>query len=449
MRDLTRGPLLGHIVAMALPIAVGMLVQTLYFVVDLYFVSRLGGVALAGVSAAGNIMFLALALTQTLSVGVVASVSHAVGAEDRPRANLVFNQGVMLAGVLATVVLLGGYLGLADFYIGTIGADAETVAAGTTYLHWFLPAMALQFGMTVMGAALQGTGIVKPTMVVQLLSMLINTILTPILVAGWGTGHSLGVAGAGLSSTLAAGAGMIMMTIYFVRLEHYVRFDVGQLRPRWQVLKRMLSIGMPAGGEFGLMFVYLAVIYSVISGFGAAAQAGFGVGSRVMQAVFLPVMAIAFATPAIAGQNFGAQKADRVRETFRTAALMNIVFMGALTLFCQWRADWLVKSFSSDAEVFKVATVFMTIISWNFVASGLMFTCSGMFQALGNTLPSLAASATRLVTFVVPAFWLAQQPDFKIEHVWYLSVATVTFQALMSLGLLRWQFKHRLRFEAA
>ncbi len=84
MRDLTRGPLLGHIAAMATPIAVGMLVQTLYFLVDLYFVSRLGGVALAGVSAAGNAMFLVLALTQVLSVGTIAVVSHAVGAEDRP-----------------------------------------------------------------------------------------------------------------------------------------------------------------------------------------------------------------------------------------------------------------------------------------------------------------------------------------------------------------------------
>lgn len=426
--------------------AVGMLVQTMYYLVDLYFVSRLGGVALAGVSAAGNVMFLVLALTQMLSVGTVATVSHAVGAEDQPRANLVFNQAVMLAAVLAAATLLGGYLGLANLYIAIIGADAETVTAGATYLVWFIPAMALHFAMAAMGAALQGTGIVKPTMVVQMFTVLVNIILTPILVAGWFSGRPMGVAGAGLASTLAAAAGVLMMTVYFVRLEHYVRFEFRLLRPRTEVLKRMLGIGMPAGGEFALMFVYMAVIYAVIGGFGPTAQAGFGVGMRVMQAVFLPVMAIAFAVPAIAGQNFGARDADRVRETFRTAALMSVVFMVLLTLFCQWRPEWLVESFSNEAEVLAVATTFMTIISWNFVAVGLTFTCSGMFQAMGNTLPALASTATRLVTFVVPAFWLARQPGFRIEQVWYLSVATVTFQALMSLSLLRWQYTLRLRF---
>ena len=444
MRDLTRGSIPGHLFAMALPIAVGMLVQTLYFLVDLYFVSRLGGVALAGVSAAGNVMFLVMALTQMLSVGTMATVSHAVGAEDQPLANLIFNQAVMLAGVLAVATLLGGYLGLADLYIGAIGADSPTVAAGATYLHWFIPTMALQFAMVAMAAALQGTGIVKPTMVVQMLSVLLNIVLTPILVAGWLSGRPMGVAGAGLATTLAAASGVAMMAIYFIRLEHYVAFDASLLRPRVEVLKSMLGIGIPAGGQFALMFVYMAVIFKAISGFGATAQAGFGVGMRVMQAVFLPAMAIAFATPAIAGQNFGAREADRVRETFRVAALMIVAFMVLLTLLCQWRPQWLLQSFTSDLEVLGVATVFMTIISWNFAAAGVNFTCSGMFQAMGNTLPALAAAATRLVTFAVPALWLARQPGFRIEQIWYLSVATVTLQAVLSVGLVRWQFARRL-----
>ncbi len=446
MRDLTRGPLLGHIAAMATPIAVGMLVQTLYFLVDLYFVSRLGGVALAGVSAAGNAMFLVLALSQMLSVGTVAVVSHAAGAKDRPGANLAFHQAVMLAGLLAGATLLGGYLGLADLYINTTGADRETIVAGSLYLRWFVPALALQFATTAMGATLQGTGVVKPAMVVQLLGLLVNIILTPILVAGWGTGHPLGVRGAGLASSLSAAAAAATMVLYFVRLERYVRFDLRQLRLHSAVLRRMLGIGLPAGVEFFLMFVYMAVIYTVIRGFGSTAQAGFGVGVRMMQAVFLPALAIGFAAPAIAGQNFGARNAGRVRSTFRTAAVLNVAIMSALTGLCQWRPQWLVQGFATDAEILTVAAGFMNIISWNFVATGLVFTCSGMFQALGNTVPALAATATRLVTFVVPAFWLARQPGFYIEQVWYLSVATVALQAVVSLVLLRGQLARRLRF---
>ncbi len=447
MRDLTRGPIVGHIAAMAAPIAVGMLVQTLYFLVDLYFVSRLGGVALAGVSAAGNVMFLVLALTQMLSVGTIAVVSQAVGAEDRPRANRAFHQAVMLAAVLAAATLLGGYLGLADLYVGTIGADQATTAAGLLYLRWFVPAMALQFVITAMGAALQGTGVVKPTMVVQLLGLLTNIILTPILVAGWGTGHPLGVLGAGLASALAAAASASMMAFYFVRLERYVRFDPRQLRLHFGVLRRMLSIGMPSGAEFFLMFVYMAVIYSVIADFGSTAQAGFGVGVRMMQAVFMPAMAIALATPAIAGQNFGAKNPDRVRKTFTTCSAIIVVVMAALTLLFQWRPGAFLASFSSDADIPAAASGPISTIPWNFVATGLVFTCSSMFQGLGNTVPSLVSSATRIVSFVFPVFWLARQPDFYLEQVWYLSVATVTLQMVISLVLLRTEMAKRLRFE--
>lgn len=444
MRDLTRGPIPRHIVAMALPIAVGMTVQTLYYLVDLYFVSRLGDAALAGVSAAANVAFLVLALTQVLNVGTIALVSHAVGRQDQERANLVFNQAVTLSAVLAAATLAGGYFGLTDRYLASISADAETLAAGATYLRWFILALALQFALTGMGAALQGTGIVKPTMVVQILAVLVNTVLTPVLVAGWITGRPLGVAGAGMASAVAASTAVVLMTFYFFRLERYVSFRPGLWRPRLDVLRRMLGIGLPSGGELALLFVYIAVIYAVISGFGATAQAGFGAGMRVMQAVFLPTLAVGFAVPAIAGQNFGAGLADRVRETFRTAAAVNVGIMLGLTLLCQWRPEVLVAPFSSDREVLGVASGFMRIISLNFVAQGLIFTCSGMFQGMGNTVPALLSTATRIATFVVPAFWLAGRPGFYIEQVWYLSVATVTFQAVMSLGLLAWQFRRRL-----
>jgi len=445
MKNLTSGSIPRHLIAMATPIAVGLLVQTLYYLVDLYFISRLGEVALAGASAASNVMFLIMGLTQTLSVGTVACVSHAVGADDRPGANLVFNQSVLLAALLAGTTLVGGYLGLADLYVGSVGADAATQAAGITYLHWVLPGMALVFATVAMGAALQGTGIVKPMMVVQMLTVLLNAMLTPILVTGWGTGYPMGVAGAALATSLSAAIGALLMTLYFLRLEHYVGFDFAAMRPRLEVLKKMLAIGIPAGGQFALMFIYMAVIYAVIKVFGPAAQAGFGIGIRVMQAVFLPAMAVAFAVPAIAGQNFGAGKADRVRETFRAATLMSVGFMLVLTLFCQWKPEWLVASFSHDPDVLLVASVFLTFISWNFAAAGITFTCSGMFQAMGNTMPALASTATRIVTFAIPAFWVSRQPGFRIVHVWYLSVATVWLQALLSLGLLRWQFGRRLR----
>jgi Na+-driven multidrug efflux pump len=126
---------------------------------------------------------------------------------------------------------------------------------------------------------------------------------------------------------------------------------------------------------------------------------------------------------------------------------MSTVVMLAVTLLCQIRPEILVAPFSSDPEVLAVATGFLRVISWNFVAVGLIFTCSGMFQAMGNTLPSLFSSTTRMATFALPAFWLASRDGFQIEHIWYLSVVTMAFQAALSIGLLFWQFRKRLVFE--
>jgi Na+-driven multidrug efflux pump len=163
-----------------------------------------------------------------------------------------------------------------------------------------------------------------------------------------------------------------------------------------------------------------------------------------MQAIFLPAMAVAFATAPIAGQNAGGGHGDRVRETFRSAVIVGSSIMLMLTLLCQWRPEWLVHGFTKDPQVVAVAAQFLHIISWNFVASGIIFTCSGMFQALGNTLPALLSSATRLVTFAIPAVWLSTRPGFELRHLWFLSVATVALQALASLWLLHREFRRRL-----
>ena len=210
MKDLTQGPIPQQVIAMALPIGAGMVFQTLYYLVDLYFVAGLGDTALAGVGFAGNVSMVIIALTQMLGVGTVALVSHAAGRKDRAEANLIFNQSVLLSAILAVTTLVAGY-GLTGLYVRALAADEAAAAAGASYLYWYLPGLALQFALVAMGSALRGTGIVKPTMVVQVLTVILNTVFAPILIAGWGTHHPFGVAGAGLATTLAIAIGVIFL----------------------------------------------------------------------------------------------------------------------------------------------------------------------------------------------------------------------------------------------
>lgn len=443
MKDLTQGPIPRQIVAIAVPIAAGMIFQTLYYLVDLYFVAGLGDTAIAGVGLAGNVSMVIIALTQMLGVGTVALVSHAAGRKDRPEANLVFNQSVLISAILGVTTLVAGY-GLTGVYVHSLAADAAAAAAGATYLYWYLPGLALQFALVAMGSALRGTGIVKPTIIVQVLTVVLNTIFAPVLIAGWGTHHSFGVAGAGLATTLAIAVGVVFLWVYFHRLEHFVALDSKQWTPHLATWKRILNIGLPAGGEMLMIFVVIAAAYWAIRGFGPAAQAGFGVGSRLMQAIFLPAMAIAFAAAPVAGQNFGAGHLNRVRETFRAAAWMSSAVMASLTVLCLFSAPALVRLFTHDAAVVAVGATYLQIVSWNFVAAGLAFTASSMFQAIGNSWPSLISSGTRLVTYVAPAIWLGTHGNFELTLLWWMSVGGVTLQAIVALMLIAQQFRQRL-----
>jgi putative MATE family efflux protein len=330
-----------------------------------------------------------------------------------------------------------------------VGADPATAALGQAYLAAFLPSLALMFPLSAISSALRASGVVGAPMLIQSLTVILNALLAPVLIAGWATGLPLGVAGAGLASSIATLAGTAALLALFGRMQQHLRLKASALRPQFDVWRRLTAVGLPAAGEFLILFIIIGSVYWIIRDFGAHAQAGFGIASRVMQSIFLPAMAVAFAAAPIAGQNFGAKLPDRVRATFRHAAVIGSVIMLALTLLCQIRPEALIYPFTHEPDVVAVAAEYLRISSWNFVAIGLVFACSGMFQAFGDTRPALLSSSARMLTFVLPAIWLSRQSGVELRHFWYLSVASVTVQALTSLILLRGQMRTRLQFTVA
>jgi putative MATE family efflux protein len=346
-----------------------------------------------------------------------------------------------LACVAATLVL-GVCVGPA--YMRGVSADAAIARSGVTFILWSLPGLALQFVLAVAGSVLRGAGIVKPGMVVQMATVGLNIVLAPVLIAGWGTRHPLGIAGAGLATSLSVAAGVLMLTRYLRQLGDVVSLPRGFARPDRAILGRMLRIGLPSGGEFLIMVLLNTAIYALIRDFGASAQAGFGIAGRVMQALAMPSMAISFAIPAVAGQNFGGRHPERVADTLRQALALELVLMALVIGACQLWAQLPVRWFTSDPLAIDAGVMVLKVVSWNFFGLGIVFACSGMFQALGNTLPALASSLTRLLTFVLPALWLSQRAGFRLLDVWHLSVASVFLQAIVSVVLVRRQMGSRL-----
>jgi putative MATE family efflux protein len=447
VQDLTSGSLTGHLLKTTSYMLVSMVFQTLYVLIDLYWVGRLGTDAVAAVGLSGNLMFIVLAATQMLGVGTTTLVAHATGARNRERANLVFNQSQVLSLVVGGLFFAVA-MATRQLYAEALSADAATLQLAAEYLLWFIPSLALQFGLIAMGSALRGTGNFRPGMVVQTATVVLNIVLAPVLIFGWGTGIALGVAGAALSTFIAIAIGVAWMVVYFLPAGAYLRFSFRDWAPRVDLWRDMLKIGLPAGAEFAFMAVYLMLVYAVSRPFGAAAQAGFGIGMRIIQACFLPVVALGFAVSPVAGQNFGARKADRVRQTFRTGAGLAAGAMFVLAVAVWLAAGPMVGVFSSDPGVIAVGEEYLHIIAFNFIASGIVFVSSSMFQAMGNTIPSLITSAARIMIIAVPVLLLAPMPGFALRWIWYISSAAVVVQLAMNLWLLRREFRVRLTFDA-
>jgi putative MATE family efflux protein len=443
MNDLTKGPVGRHIRQLSAFIALTMLFQTLYFLADLYFVGRLGKEAIAGVGLAGNLTMLVLALTQSLGVGTTSLVSRAIGRKDVREAERVLNQSLVLSSLVGIAYGVVAF-SLRDVYCRWLAADDATARLGIAYLDWYIPAMSLQFPLVALAAALRALGDMKVPTLIQIATVLVNIVLAPVLIFGWGSGRPLGVAGAAMASAIAIAFGGIAVSLYFRRPASPLRIQTAQWSPEPPLWGRILAVGLPAGGEFVLLTIYLVFVYGIIRPFGAAAQAGFGIGARVMQALFLPTVAVAFATAPVVGQNFGAGLGARVREGFYAAARMSVAIMVVLTVLCHVSPDALVRFFSGDPAVVAFGSEYLRIISWNFVASGLVFVSASVFQGMGNTVPPLASSTFRLLLFVAPATLLSRQPGFQMRHVWYLSVATVAVQLSLNLWLLHREFGIRL-----
>src|SRR6266700_8352618 len=273
MKDLTQGSVTKHLLHMSAFLAVSMLVQTLYLLADLYWVGHLGKEAIAAVGVAGNLTMIVLALTQMLGVGTTTLMSQADGRKDQPHAEVVFNQSFVMSIAIAFGLGVVGFI-LRPAYCDWLSADKATADLAKAYLVWFLPGLLLQFPLVALGSALRATGIIKPAVGFQVLSVLLNIVLAPLLIFGIGPWPRLGVTGAALATFISILVADVLIVIYFEKKYHYLRFRFPLFAPQTKIWGGMLRIGVPAGTEFVLLFVYIMLVLTFIAYLAPAALIG-------------------------------------------------------------------------------------------------------------------------------------------------------------------------------
>ena len=433
--DLTTGSIPKLLVKLSGPIAFSMLMFTLYLMVDLYFVGRLGPDAVAAVSISGNAFFVILGLSFILGIGGMALIAQAFGRKDYEEAAKVYKQSLMLTLLVGIGATLVG-LFIARPYIDFFGGAGKSLEWGVEYFQIFSISFFFVLLLHVIGSCYRGMGDTRTPMIIMVQSTVLNIILDPLLIFGLLGFPRLGVRGAAIASLSSQ---LISMGIYL-----YLIFKRGQhlkIKGPWRIdpsiIKRSLAIGLPSGLTYFLLALNMLITYRVVSVFGTAALASIGIGFRIIQSIYMPVVAVTSAMAAIVGQNYGAGHYVRIQKTLRAGWTISSGVMIAGAILCWLFPGFLIGIFSNDKDVLHYGVIYLTIMSLGNVFVGTIMTTSAVFQGLGKTYPSFIAAVFDNALFAVFVFTLPGLFGWGIQAVWWIKLATAGVEMFLVAEWLR------------
>jgi putative MATE family efflux protein len=360
--DLTRDPLGQAIVLLAVPMVLEMLMESVFAVVDIFFVSRLGADAVAAVGLTESFLGLIYTVAAGLSIGVTAIVARRTGEGDAEGAAAATVQAIVLAGVLALLLGVAGIVG-APALLRIMGAGDEVVQIGTGYAAVSLGGSVVILLLFLLNAAFRGAGDAAVAMRVLWLANGINIVLDPLLIFGIGPFPELGVTGAAVATVIGRGTGVALQLYILLRADGRLRVAVRHLRIRLGIMARVLRLsGTGMLQAFINMASWIAAI-RIISGFGSEAVAGYVIAIRIVLFVLLPAWGLGNAAATLVGQGLGAGNSKRAERAVWAAARMNLGFLGAIATVFLLFAPALVGIFGADAATHAHAVHGLRILS--------------------------------------------------------------------------------------
>lgn len=436
--NLTTGTIARQLLKLSSPILFGMLMFTLYLLTDLYFVGRLGPDAVAALSISGNVFFVHLGLSFIIGTGAMALIAQAYGAKKFDRAKQVFKQSLILSLITGSIAAVTGLL-IAHPYISFFGGKGMALKWGVEYFQIYSVSLLFLLLMHVFSSCYRGMGDTKTSMLIILQSLVLNIILDPVFIFGLMGFPALGVKGAALASLISQSYGvMIYIYLVFVKKQHI------HLKGPWtlnvSVIKKSLAIGLPSGFAYFLMTANLLITYRVVSPYGTGALASLGIGFRIVQAIYLPSVAISDAMAAMVGQNFGANKQSRVISTFWTGWCISSILMLTGTIICWMFPTSLIQFFSQDPQVIHYGVIYLKIISLANVAVGTILTVSAVFQGIGKTYPTLVCALTDNLLFAIAVFTLPVFFNWGVSSVWWIKLFTAVMEMVLCSVWLKYYF---------
>jgi putative MATE family efflux protein len=408
-QDFTEGPIGRAVVLLAVPMVLEMLMESVFAVVDIFFVGRLGASAVATVGLTESLMVTVYALAIGLSIGAAATVARRIGEKDPERAALTAVQAIILGiGMAAIIGAIGVLFG--PQLLRLMGATDDVLSIGSTFPRVMVGGSGTVLLLFLINAVFRGAGDAAIAMRVLWFANIINMTLGPCLIFGLGPFPEMGVTGAALGTTIGRGCGVIYQLYYLTRPGGRLRVRRRHLRLDPATMRSILRICGTATFQNFIGTASWMGIVRIISGFGSAAVAGNTIGIRIILFALLPSFGVSNAAATLVGQNLGAGKPDRAEAAAWRAGLYNTICLGAMSLVFLIFAPGLIGIFTGDPEVAGYGVRALRIIAVGFAFSGYGMVLTQAFNGAGDTRTPTWINLVVLWLWEIPLAWLLAHP---------------------------------------
>ena len=423
---------------LAIPIIAGMGIQTLYSIVDMIFIGRISGSAIAAVAFNFPIFFFVMGISFGLGSGVTASIARFIGSDDKVNADNAAEHAILIAIVISALLTSLGLLYGKQILL-KIGCTPEVLPEAWEYLK--VSCYGISFGVFsgFFRSILAGEGDMKFPMILAGFGTILNIILDPIFIFTLG----FGVAGAAWATTISQ---MIVFVIFifmlFVKEHAYVKFQLGDFSPSKYIIIDIIKVGLPASLSMIVMSVGQLIFNLMLATFSTDAVAAYQVGGRIDMVVFLPIFGIASALTTMVGMYFGANEIDRIRYITKYGITRAFIITSIGSILLYVFAPVIISGFTDEIVIKNIAVDYLRVISLLFPFISIGLTIGRILQGLGLGMPSLIITTIRVIGVAGPlAYYFIYILDKPVEWMWYAMFISGILATMISIIWLKLAFR--------
>lgn len=400
--DYTSGSIRKAVLLLAVPMMLEMCLESVFALVDIFFVSHLGKHATSTVGLTESVITIVYSIAIGISMAATALVARRVGEKKPEEGAKAGVQSILLALFITVIISIPGFL-FATNILQIMGAEPEAVKTGAIYTRILMGGSVFILLLFLINGIFRGAGDALMAMKSLWVANICNIILCPVLIRGLGPIPPLGLAGAALATTIGRGIGVCYQVFHLFNGKGILKFTLRQIKPDWEVIRSVINIGWPGTLQFLINSGSWIVLARLVVTTGHSdASAGYQVAIRIILFFLLPAWGMSNAAATLVGQNLGAKLPERAEQSVLRTTKYNVIFMGVVSLILLLFADFIIAFFTKDANVRQYAVSAVRIIGLGFFFYGVGMVMNNAFNGAGDT------RTPTVINFV--GFWLFQVP---------------------------------------